>query len=73
MNPFSIAVRIQARHLGHDVLFGPIDLLLPITTATIYNAPVTMGAAYWIPAFWVPLLLVTHYVTFIVLRRGGSF
>ena len=32
-------------------------------------APVHMGAAYWIPAFWVPALLVTHYVTFIVLRR----
>jgi len=54
-------------------IFGTIDLLLAITTATIYNAPVTMGPAYWIPAFWVPLLLVTHYVTFIVLRRGGSF
>jgi hypothetical protein len=54
-------------------IFGTIDLLLAITTATIYNAPATMGPAYWIPAFWVPLLLVTHYVTFIVLRRGGSF
>jgi hypothetical protein len=28
-----------------------------------------MGAAYWIPAFWVPALLVTHYVTFIVLWK----
>jgi hypothetical protein len=28
-----------------------------------------MGPAYWIPAVWVPLLLVTHYVTFILLRR----
>jgi len=28
-----------------------------------------MGAAYWIPAFWVPALLVTHYIAFIVLRR----
>ena len=27
------------------------------------------GAAYWIPAFWVPALLVTHYVTFIILRK----
>ena len=54
-------------------IFGTIDLLLAITTETIYNAPVTMGPAYWIPAFWVRLLLVTHYVTFIVLRRGGSF
>jgi hypothetical protein len=28
-----------------------------------------MGAAYWIPAFWVPALLVTHYVTFLLLAR----
>jgi len=51
-------------------IVGTIDLLLAITTATIYNAPPTMGPAYWIPALWVPLLLVTHYVTFVVLLRG---
>jgi hypothetical protein len=50
-------------------IFGTLDLLVAITTATIYNAPVTMGPAYWIPAFWVPLLLVTHYVTFVLLCR----
>ena len=49
-------------------IFGTLDLLTAITTATIYNAPVAMGPAYWIPAFWVPLLLVTHYVTFVLLR-----
>jgi len=54
-------------------VFGTVDLLVAIVTATIYNAPVAMGPAYWIPAFWVPLLLVTHYVTFILLRRGGPF
>jgi hypothetical protein len=54
-------------------VFGTVDLLVAIVTATIYNAPVVMGPAYWIPAFWVPLLLVTHYVTFILLRRGGPF
>src|SRR6266853_625366 len=48
-------------------IFGTLDLLAAITTATIYNAPVAMGPSYWIPAFWVPLLSVTHYVTFIVL------
>jgi hypothetical protein len=51
-------------------IFGTVDLLVAITTATIYNAPVTMGPAYWIPAFWVPLLLVTHYVTFVLLKRS---
>jgi hypothetical protein len=50
-------------------IFGTLDLLTAIITATIYNAPVAMGPAYWIPAFWVPLLLVTHYVTFVLLRR----
>jgi hypothetical protein len=50
-------------------VFGTVDLLLAITTATIYNASVAMGPAYWIPACWVPLLLVTHYVTFVVLLR----
>jgi hypothetical protein len=48
---------------------GTIDLLVAIMTATIYNAPPTMGPAYWIPALWVPALLVTHYVTFILLFR----
>jgi hypothetical protein len=50
-------------------IFGTLDLLTAIITATIYNAPVAMGPAYWIPAFWVPLLLVTHYVTFVLLRH----
>ena len=50
-------------------IFGTIDLLAAITTATIYNAPPTMGPAYWIPAVAVPLLLVTHYVTFVLLLR----
>lgn len=50
-------------------IFGTLDLLLAITLATIYKAPVYMGPAYWIPAFWVPALLVTHYITFIVLRK----
>jgi len=54
-------------------IFGTIDLVVAITLATIYDAPVAMGASYWIPAFWVPLLLVTHYVTFVLLRRRGEF
>jgi hypothetical protein len=50
-------------------IFGTIDLLAAITTATIYNAPIAMGPAYWIPAVAVPLLLVAHYVTFVLLLR----
>jgi hypothetical protein len=45
------------------------SLLAAIMTATIYNAPVAMGPAYWIPAVVVPLLLVAHYVTFVLLLR----
>jgi len=51
-------------------IWGTVDLLVAITTATIYNAPPAMGPAYWIPAFWVPMLLVTHYVTFVLLGRS---
>jgi hypothetical protein len=48
---------------------GSLDLIAAITLATIYGAAAYMGPAYWIPAFWVPALLVTHYITFIVLRK----
>ena len=48
---------------------GTLDLLAAITLATLYGAAAHMGPAYWIPAFWVPALLVTHYITFVVLRK----
>jgi hypothetical protein len=48
---------------------GTLDLLAAITLATIYGAAPLMGPAYWIPAFWIPALLVTHYLTFVILRR----
>jgi hypothetical protein len=47
---------------------GTLDLVVAIALATLYGAPASMGPAYWIPAFWVPALLVTHYITFLVLR-----
>lgn len=50
-------------------IFGTIDLLAAITTATIYGAPFAMGATYWIPSVAVPALIVTHYVTFVLLLR----
>ncbi|HME87715.1 MAG TPA: hypothetical protein VKE30_00720 [Chthoniobacterales bacterium] len=50
-------------------IWGTVDLVTAVITATIHAAPFAMGATYWIPAFWVPLLLVTHYVTFILLLR----
>jgi len=50
-------------------LEGTVDLLAAITLGTVNNAAPYMGATYWIPAFWVPALLVTHYITFLLLRR----
>lgn len=50
-------------------LEGSLDLVAAISFATVYDAAPFMGAAYWIPALWVPALLVTHYLTFILLRR----
>jgi hypothetical protein len=44
---------------------GTLDLLQAIVLSTTYGAPAYMGPAYWIPAS----LLVTHYITFIVLWR----
>ena len=48
---------------------GTLDLIAAIALATVYEASAYMGPAYWIPAFWVPALLVTHYITFLVLRN----
>ncbi len=47
---------------------GTLDLIAAIALATVYGASAHMGPAYWIPAFWVPALLVTHLITFVVLR-----
>jgi hypothetical protein len=50
-------------------IVGTVDLMTAITLAIAYDAPLHMGAAYWIPAFWVPALLVTHYLVFVVLHN----
>ena len=43
---------------------GTIDLIDAIAMAVLHNASPFMGASYWIPSFWVPMLLVTHYIVF---------
>jgi hypothetical protein len=67
------AVATQARSARSLVwvfnVEGTLDLVAAIVLATIHRASAYMGPAYWIPAFWVPALLVTHYITFVVLRR----
>lgn len=50
-------------------VFGAIDFLAAIALATVFDASQYMGASWWIPALWVPALLVGHYVTFVVLWR----
>jgi hypothetical protein len=66
---------VAARARGAKVLVwlfnveGTLDLMAAIVLATVYEAAPFMGPAYWIPAFWVPALLVTHYITFVLLRR----
>ena len=46
---------------------GSLDMIAAIAFATFHDAAPFMGPAYWIPAFSVPAILVTHYVTFRVL------
>ena len=46
---------------------GTLDLVAAISLATVNNAAPYVGPAYWITAFWVPALLVTHYVVFVLL------
>src|SRR5262245_52566654 len=53
-------------------LEGTLDLMAAITLGTIYQASDFMGAAYWIPSFWVPALLVTHYLGFRVMAGSGE-
>ena len=70
----SIAAVIKDWKVGRPLvwafnIFGTLDLFVAIMLGAIYQASITMGPAYWIPAFWVPAMLVTHYITFIVLRK----
>jgi hypothetical protein len=64
--------RLARPLVGLFNLEGSADLITAITLATVNDAAPYMGPAYWIPAFWVPALLVTHYITFVVLRGSPS-
>ena len=48
-------------------IVGTIDLLNALRHA---DAVPSLGAAWYIPTFWVPLLLVTHVMIFSRLIRG---
>lgn len=56
-------------------IVGTADFIMAIVLNRMYQPNVHLGAAYWIPAFWVPLLLVCHRILFgilITLRRTGN-
>jgi hypothetical protein len=54
-------------------VFGSLDLASSIILSRIFQTTNFLGAAYWIPIFWVPMLIVGHMIVFKVLamhRRG---
>lgn len=50
-------------------VWGTLDLLTAIALAVTFKSAQHLGAAYWIPAFWVPMLLSTHLLVFNYLRN----
>ena len=48
---------------------GTLDFALAITLTRVTGSAQFLGAAYWIPSFWVPMLLVAHWIIFVVLLR----
>ena len=69
------AIRYQANWALVSVwvfnIWGMADLLNAVTRGILYINDGNFGAAYWIPATIVPLLLVTHVYIFILL--GSKF
>lgn len=54
-------------------IWGMADLLNAVGRGIIFTEDGQLGAAYWIPATVVPLLLVTHvYVFILLLRHAGG-
>ncbi len=50
-------------------IVGTVDLLYALSHA---DAVTDLGATWYIPTFWVPLLLVTHFMIFVrLIRREG--
>ncbi len=58
-------------------IVGIADLAMAVVLSRLYNAADFMGGAYWIPSFWVPMLIVGHIIVITVLRQmkrdGVSF
>ena len=53
-------------------VMGAVDILVDYYHATRLNLPAIageLGATYWIPILYVPLLMITHAVAFYLLAR----
>jgi hypothetical protein len=50
-------------------IVGTIDFISSIVLANVYGSAPFLSAAYWIPAFWVPMLITSHYVMYVQLLR----
>lgn len=58
-------------------IVGIIDFAMAVVLSRLYNAADFMGGSYWIPSFWVPMLIVGHIIVITVLgqmkRDGVTF
>ena len=50
-------------------LVGIADFAMAVVLSRLYNAADFMGGSYWIPSFWVPMLIVGHIIVITVLRQ----
>jgi hypothetical protein len=48
---------------------GITDFAAAVVLSRVYRAADFMGGSYWIPSFWVPLLIVGHIIIIDVLRH----
>ncbi|TAF99300.1 MAG: hypothetical protein EAZ43_16060 [Betaproteobacteria bacterium] len=53
-------------------IVGTIDFISSITLANIFGAAPYLSAAYWIPSFWVPMLITGHVILWVQLFRLRS-
>lgn len=58
-------------------IVGIADFAIVVMLSRVYRAADFMGGSYWIPSFWVPMLIVGHIIIITVLRQmrrnGVSF
>jgi hypothetical protein len=48
---------------------GLIDFAAAIALSRIFRAADHMGGSYWIPSFWVPMLIVGHWIVIVILLQ----